>query len=90
MDNRLRRALDLQVRDDPTQLTTRSMQLRAQTIDDDQRSVEATIATDRPVEVWDWERRATVDEVLLIDGARLPSQLPMLANTGSSTNAFTR
>ena len=62
------------------ELTTRSVSLRAATIDEQQRSVEAVIATEQPVTVWDWRRGEPIDEILLIDGARLPDQLPLLAN----------
>ena len=62
------------------ELTTRSVSLRAATIDEESRSVEAVIATEQPVTVWDWRRGEPIDEVLLIKGARLPDQLPLLAN----------
>ena len=61
-------------------ITTRGFQLRAQTINEEERSVEAVISTDQPVEVWDWRRGETIDEVLLATGAQLPTQMPMLAN----------
>lgn len=61
-------------------ITTRSFQLRAQTVNEEDRSVEAVISTDAPVEVWDWRRGETVDEVLLATAAQIPAQMPMLAN----------
>ncbi len=61
-------------------LTTRSMQVRAETADEDKRSIEAVISTDAAVEVWDWRRGELIDEVLLPSGATIPRQLPMLAN----------
>lgn len=62
------------------ELTTRSMQVRAQTANEEERSIEAVIATETPVEVWDWRRDEMVDEVLLISGTELPRQLPLLAS----------
>ncbi len=61
-----------------SRLSTRSIQLRAATIDEEQRSVEAAISTENPVEVWDWKRGELVDEVLLNSGVELPRQLPLL------------
>lgn len=75
----------LSVRNDPASIqqrdiTTRAFQVRAQTVNEEERSVEAVISTDAPVEVWDWRRGETIDEVLLATAAQLPSQMPMLAN----------
>ena len=70
----------LSVRNDRRDITTRGFQVRAQTVNEEERSVEATISTDAPVEVWDWRRGETIDEVLLATGAQLPEQMPMLAN----------
>jgi hypothetical protein len=61
-------------------ITTRSFQVRAATVNEEERSVEAVISTDSPVEVWDWQRGEVIDEVLLATCAQLPSQMPMLAN----------
>jgi hypothetical protein len=61
-------------------ITTRNFQVRAATINEEQRSVDAVISTDAPVEVWDWRSGSVIDEVLLAEGTRLPSQMPMLAN----------
>lgn len=72
----------LSVREDPQRrdITTRCFQVRAATVNEEERSVEAVISTDSPVEVWDWRRGETIDEVLLATGAQLPQQMPMLAN----------
>ena len=67
---------DHQTRD----ITTRGFQLRAQTVNEEDRSVESVISTDAPVEVWDWRRGEVVDEILLAPAAKLPGQMPMLAN----------
>ena len=71
----------LQLRDhDRRDIVTRSLSLRAATINEEDRSVDATISTGDPVEVYDWRRGEAIDEVLLPDAADLPRQLPMLAN----------
>lgn len=61
-------------------LSTRSIQLRAATLNEEQRSVEAVIATEEPTEVWDRRSGEIIDEILLVDRADLPGQLPLLAN----------
>lgn len=69
------------MRDDPTdKVVTRSFKLRFDTIDDADRSVEAVIATEDPVAVFDWKRYGLVDEVLRMDGLILPEskQVPLL------------
>jgi len=72
---------DLQLREhDRRDITTRALSLRAVTINEQERSVEATISTGSPVEVYDWRRSESIDEILLPDTADLPSQMPMLAN----------
>jgi phage head maturation protease len=61
-------------------ITTRSFQVRSATANDEERSVEATISTESPVEVYDWSSDRMVEEVLLGDAAAMPAQLPLLAN----------
>lgn len=67
--------------DETRNLTSRSLCLRAQTANEETRSVQATIATETPVEVYDWWEDTRVLEVLLMSGVRMPDngQLPMLA-----------
>lgn len=70
-------------RDAPDQqrdITTRSIQVRAATVDEQARTVEAVISTETPVEVYDWRSNEIIDEVLRGDGAALPDQMPLLAN----------
>ncbi|WP_273523933.1 prohead protease/major capsid protein fusion protein [Mailhella massiliensis] len=45
-----------------------------------ERSVEFTAATEQPVSVWDWEKWDVVPEVLRMDGVQLPAsgQVPLL------------
>lgn len=62
------------------QLTTRAMAVRADSIDEETRSVEAVIATEAPVRVFDMRRFELIEEVLRADGAELPSQTVLLEN----------
>lgn len=66
--------------EDRRDIVTRGMQLRAATVNEESRTVEATISTGTPVEVYDWRRGESIDEVLLPDGADMPGQVPLLAN----------
>lgn len=59
-------------------ITTRSLHVRADTINLDERSVEAVIATERVTRVFDPESFRVIDEVLLAKGADLPEQIIML------------
>ncbi len=71
---------DLQVREAADRdILTRGISVRAQTVNEQQRSVEAVFSTDAPVTVYDWKRGETIDEVLLAEGAQLPAQIPLLA-----------
>ena len=75
-------APDLAVRDyaPSDDLTFREFQVRLDTLDTDNRTVEATIATDTPVTVYDMKRWEPVLETLVMDGVVLPKtrQVPML------------
>lgn len=50
------------------------------TWNEETRSVEAIIASEAPVPMYDWERGETVDEILLMSGVELPKsrQVPLL------------
>ena len=63
-------------------LTARTIQLRADTVDEEARSVEATIATEQPVRVIDLRSWRMIDEVLRTDGMQVPAsgQVPVLDN----------
>lgn len=61
-------------------ITTRSFFVRSETVNEQERSVEAVISTESPVEVYDWSQGRVIDEVLLSEAASIPSQLPLLAN----------
>ena len=48
------------------------------TADDTHRSLSVTLATQDPVPVWDKKRGMIVREVLVMSGAELPQQVPMV------------
>lgn len=47
-------------------------------VDAEQRSIRMTLATEMPVPVLDFQRMEVVNEVLRMDGLKLPSQIPLL------------
>lgn len=55
-----------------------SVEVRASTVDQNMRSVDAVISTENPVPMYDHDRGERVDEVLLASGAEFPSQVVML------------
>lgn len=75
-------------------VAVRAVTLAPTTIDREARSVEAVLATDDPVEVWDWERWEIADEILTMGGCRLQSvrggKLPLLDShqRGSARNVL--
>lgn len=71
----------LTLRSDPPQqrdLTARTLTLRAESVNLEERSVEAVLATENPVPVYDMRSYEIIDEVLLMRGHKPPSQMPML------------
>lgn len=66
----------------PANLTTRKMALPAKggpsTLNAEARTLDAVMATETPSRVVDWERFEVVDEVLLMEGATYPGQVPLL------------
>ena len=75
----IRRRPYFQTRDAAGDLATRTFQVRADSVDEQNRSVEAVLATETPVRVYDLETWERIDEVLLVAGAQLPDQVPLLA-----------
>lgn len=63
-----------------TDLTTRTIALRTDSVDETNRSVAATIATEAPVLVVDYNLRQIIEEILLMDGARIAARVPLLNN----------
>lgn len=61
------------------ELTVRGLTMRAATLNEEARSVEADFSTETPSLVYDWDR-GVIEEVLLADGVVLPQngQVPML------------
>lgn len=64
------------VKQDANQLYTRSARLSS--ADAESRSAHATLATEQPVMMYDSKRWELVPEVLLMDGAQIPTKLPLL------------
>ncbi|MBE3132293.1 MAG: HK97 family phage prohead protease, partial [Acidobacteria bacterium] len=58
----------------------RTIHVRAESIDEAARSVEAIIATDQQVAVYDMRTWSIIDEVLRIDGMEAADQVALLAN----------
>lgn len=63
----------------------RGINLRPDTINDEERSVDAVLSTESRVGVYDFEREESIDEVLLVSGAKFPEQIPLLDNHNRST-----
>ena len=59
---------------------TRAFQIRPDTVDEENRTVDAVIATEAPVRVYDYQRWEMVHEILLMDGCQIPEarQIPLL------------
>lgn len=61
-----------------TDLCTRAATMRAATANDEARTIEAVIATENPVRVFDWVDGEYVDEILLMRGLDTPARVPLL------------
>ncbi len=63
-------------------ISCRSLSLRSDGVDAEQRSFALVLATEQTAEVWDWNRYAIIDETLLMRGVELPetAQVPLLEN----------
>lgn len=59
-------------------MISRTVSVRAETIDVEERSVEAVLASENMATVFDWYRYELIDEILVVRGATLPRQVPML------------
>ena len=68
-------------------LTVRTFQVRQDSINEEERSVEAVLATEAPVLVFDMSRWEIILEVLLMSGCRIPAdgQVPLLDTHDRST-----
>jgi len=56
----------------------RSLSVSPKSLDRENRTVEAVLATETPVPMFDWQRMEVVPEILLTDAAQLPGQIPLL------------
>lgn len=65
----------------------RSLEVRASSLNEESRTIDATISTETPVPMPDWERMAMVPEVLLSSGAEYPKsrQVPFLDSHNRSS-----
>ncbi len=61
-------------------MVVRSAPMEFGSLDESSRSIECVMCTETPVRMIDWYREEYFDEVLLAEGARMPSQLPLLDN----------
>lgn len=67
-------------------LTVRTYQVRAESANREARTVEATIATDEPVWVFDMREWEMVREILVMGGLEAPDQVPLLDNHNRNSN----
>lgn len=73
---------DLTIRESAETITTRGYQLRADSVNESERSVRAVFATEDAVQVRDPSTWQVIDEVLRMDGCVLPTpnRIPLLNN----------
>ena len=71
-------ATELDEQLDRRDISAVSLSIRAETIDEESRSIEAVLATENPVPVFDMQRFEVVDEVLLMGGRREVEDVPLL------------
>lgn len=67
-------------RQDTRNLGFREFSVRAQSLNEEARTVDADISSENPVAMWDWERGEMIPEVLLADGmtTQRANQVPLL------------
>lgn len=68
------------------ELTVCTLQVRAGTINEQERSIEAVLSTENPVQVLDMRTWQIIDEVLLARGAQFNSQVVLLDNHSRWSN----
>lgn len=79
----------LTIRRDPQHrdIVARSIHVRAGSLNEETRSVEAVLSTEGVAQVFDWQRMQIIDEILLARGASFGSQVPLLeSHSRWSTN----
>lgn len=68
-------------------LYTRAARMSPSTVNEEQRSVQAVIASETPVRMFDWDDWEVVDEVLTMEGLRtIPDHIPLLDNHSRWSN----
>lgn len=61
-------------------LFARSLVLRSESINEEDRSFEAVVATETPAQIWDRRTWDIIDEILIAKGGQFPEQIPLLPN----------
>ena len=61
-------------------LTVRTLTLRADSINEAERSFEAVVATETPAQVFDMRSFEVIDEILVAEGGQFPERTPLLPN----------
>lgn len=82
MPKKLRKQFSGQRNDSTTlaDLQYRAAPVEVSTINDEARTVIATISTEQPVAMYDYRSGRVIDEVLVARGGKFPSQIPLLNN----------
>jgi hypothetical protein len=65
-------------RHEPRDIVARSLHIRADSANSDAGTVEATVATEKPATVFDFESFRIIDEVLIAEGGEFPQRVPLL------------
>lgn len=60
------------------EITACPLSIRAATVDEKARTVEAVLATESPVPVYDYSSYKVIDEILVAEGGEVPRSMPML------------
>jgi hypothetical protein len=90
MASTAQRAKRRETRCDPSALCMRMLEVRRESANSEQRSVPVVIATENPVERFDYQSNETIREVLLMDGVQMRGvsrQLPIVDSHDPSTVA---
>ena len=66
--------------------TTRTLQMRADSINESERSIEAVISTETPATVMDWSNWRLIREVLIPEGCVSDDQVPLLKDHNRSNS----
>lgn len=61
-------------------LFARTLSLRSDSVNTDERSFEAVVSTETPAVIWDRRTYDLIDEILIAKGGQFPDQMPLLPN----------